>query len=308
MADAAGVEASGLAVVYDYMKSTAENHQATGSDADRPFTGRYGECRSGMDHSYHGRYTVERERLQDSLLDRVLNTSASSLHGGPSAQDVKPTNCTKRRPFIVFMAGGMGSGKTHMLRWANKKGYFDTMRYVYVDPDRFKCRLPETEEYIRRDPTTAGSMTHAESAYLAEIAQEAALQQCKNVLVDGSLRDWRWYTDVFAAIQRDRPHYRIAIIKVTCRRETMHQRAATRGEKTGRVVSKELLDESRDAADASVEKLTRFCEYVFEIDSEGRDPVVTGIIAQDSRLEVTDGWAQFQSAWRRQEGEVLNKL
>lgn len=135
-----------------------------------------------------------------------------------------------------------------------------------VDPDRFKCRLPETEEYIRRDPTTAGSMTHAESAYLAEIAQEAALQQCKNVLVDvclftcsdegflitdevscnfqGSLRDWRWYTDVFAAIQRDRPHYRIAIIKVTCRRETMHQRAATRGEKTGRVVSKVIFLET----------------------------------------------------------------
>jgi hypothetical protein len=40
------------------------------------------------------------------------------------------------RPFIVFMAGGMGVGKSYALRWAYSKGYLDTSRYVMVDPDR----------------------------------------------------------------------------------------------------------------------------------------------------------------------------
>ena len=46
--------------------------------------------------------------------------------------------------------------------------------------------LPETAEYIRRDRASAGTLTHAESAYMAEIAQEVALEQCKNILVDVS--------------------------------------------------------------------------------------------------------------------------
>jgi hypothetical protein len=55
---------------------------------------------------------------------------------------------------------------------------------VQVDPDRFKSVLPETEAYIELDRTTAGTLTHAESAYLAEIAQKVALEECKNIIVD----------------------------------------------------------------------------------------------------------------------------
>ena len=64
--------------------------------------------------------------------------------------------------------------------------------------------------------------------------------------MDGSLRDSDWHAQVFAALRRDRPHYRIVILFVSCSRETMHQRAERRARATGRVVPPELLDQTYD--------------------------------------------------------------
>ena len=170
-------------------------------------------------------------------------------------------------------------GKTHVLRWAHEKRYFDASRYVFIDPDRIRyegvwegcatrrgvCvggsasklsprpnptpqhppryKLPECGGYMLKDRSTMGSMTQMESGYIAEILQSQALANCKNVVVDGSLRNWGWYRTVFEGLRREQPEYKIAILSVECERETMHTRAARRGEQTGRVVPVELLDE-----------------------------------------------------------------
>lgn len=43
---------------------------------------------------------------------------------------------------------------------------------------------------------------------------------------------------MFSELQEKRPHYRIAIIKVMCSKNTMFERAAARGKVTGRDVPK----------------------------------------------------------------------
>ena len=88
---------------------------------------------------------------------------------------LRASTCTLRRPWIVFMAGGMGVGKSYVLKWASSNGYFDASRYVHVDPDKIKFMLPEMQEYIRRNNKTAGSLTHKESGYIAEIVQVSSL-------------------------------------------------------------------------------------------------------------------------------------
>ena len=80
-------------------------------------------------------------------------------------------------------------------------------------------------QYLRRDPSTAGYLTHREAGYCVEIATEAALQASKNVWVDGSLRDSGWYTQVFSKIRQDHPQYRIAILHVSASWETVKARA-----------------------------------------------------------------------------------
>ena len=46
---------------------------------------------------------------------------------------------------------------------------------------------------VRLDHASAGSLTHRESGMMAELAQEQALSEGKNIIIDGSLRDWKWY-------------------------------------------------------------------------------------------------------------------
>ena len=87
-------------------------------------------------------------------------------------------------------------------------------------------------------------------ASLATIANRYALTTNKNIWIDGSLRDAKWYTKVFNDIVARFPHYRIAIIHVHAPAETIYERAERRGEITGRFVPKDTLRQSIKARDA----------------------------------------------------------
>ncbi len=51
--------------------------------------------------------------------------------------------------------------------------------------------------------------------YIAEIAQEIAMQGSMNVWVDGSLRDHEWYAQRFKNLRKRFPQYKIAILAIT---------------------------------------------------------------------------------------------
>ena len=61
---------------------------------------------------------------------------------------------------------------------------------MIVDPDEIRQQFPEYSLYVNQNPLKAGEMTRKEAGYVVEILTLAALQAGKNVLVDGSLRDW----------------------------------------------------------------------------------------------------------------------
>ena len=58
----------------------------------------------------------------------------------------------------------------------------------------------------------------------------------QNIWVDGSLRDAKWYTQVFATLRARFPTLRIAILYTTADEETVRGRVAERAERTGRDV------------------------------------------------------------------------
>ena len=95
--------------------------------------------------------------------------------------------------WLVFTAGTMGAGKGYVLQWLNDQSLFPLDSFVLVDPDRLREQLPETCEYVRRDPQTAGYYTQKEVGYISEVLTLHGLKSGKNVLVDGSLRDADWY-------------------------------------------------------------------------------------------------------------------
>jgi hypothetical protein len=70
------------------------------------------------------------------------------------------------------------------------------------------------------------SILRKEAGLISEILTLAALQEGKNVLVDGSLRDAPWYEEYFEKLRGTYPHVRLAIIHVSAPREMVLARAS----------------------------------------------------------------------------------
>lgn len=80
--------------------------------------------------------------------------------------------------------------------------------------------------YIKQNPDVVGEQTRKEVGYVSEILTLAALQSGKNVLVDGSLRDSKWYRQYFASLRKEYMHFKLAILHIIAPRSTVFQRAA----------------------------------------------------------------------------------
>jgi len=232
---------------YDYTLPTWQNYK-TESDV---FFGNFKDIRATRDRVYHSNYVKERQALQDVLVRDVT-------HGG-SPQE---------KPWIVFTAGAMGAGKSHVINWMSAQGHFPLPNIVQVDPDAFRERLPEWKTYIETNPGTAGRLTHRECGYCVELAQEAAMQQSKNVWVDGSLRDREWYQQVFEDLRKRHAKYRIAILHIHASEEAVLARARDRAVHTGRHVPEEDLLKSLRDVPTAVEGLTPAVDFYAKISNE----------------------------------------
>ena len=69
--------------------------------------------------------------------------------------------------------GPMGAGKGWVMNWMSQRDILPLRRVVHVDPDRFKCLMPEWPSYMSRDPKCAGRCVTGIST-LAELAQALA--------------------------------------------------------------------------------------------------------------------------------------
>lgn len=218
------------------------------------FFGPYAQTRARLDFTWHVHYPQARQQLQDAIVSEYLATGAAV-----------------GRPMAVYVAGPMGSGKSHVIRSLAEQQLFRLDRFVYIDSDRIKFSLPETARYISENRQLAATKVHKESAHIAEIIEREALRRQKNLLVDGSLRDIDWYRGVFRRIRSEWPHYRIMLLAVTAPREVIYARAAKRAQVTGRVVPRELLDEAFERAPHSYQALAPLADFSAVIDNASDD-------------------------------------
>ncbi len=236
---------------YDWSRSTRDNFQIPPDATNVGFTPPYASIRKALDEEYHGRYTRERQSLQDLLVDHMV-----SVCGPP-----------QRRPWLVFTAGAMGAGKSRTMTWLSDQGIFPLSQVVQIDPDLFKTALPEWPGYVRREALMAGYHTRQESGMLCEIAQEVAMRDSRHIWVDGSLRDGAWYASVFQRIQKEHPHYRIAIFHVTAEDSVVFDRALRRAQATGRHVPRDEIEDSLRRVPVAVELLSPHARFVATIDN-----------------------------------------
>lgn len=257
---------------YDYSQPTCVNYAEPGCHSceereKAEASSTYAKQRALADYGYHPLYTRARRRWQDEVVRSIaVRTEAQSS------------------PWIVYTCGPFGAGKGYVLHWLSERGYFPLEEIVHVDPDGFKILMPEFEGYVARDRDSAGSMTHRESGFLAELAQEAAMERRQHIWVDGSLRDARWFEQVFRQIRSRHPVYRVAIFYINASAEVAWRRTLARAAKTGRAVPKDLFERSMDAPAESLRALTPYVDFLARLDNQddGQPPKLVALETVDS--------------------------
>jgi len=230
--------------VYDYTKSTNENYGMK----HKKFWGKYVSIRESLDYDYHTNYTKKRQLWQDEVVSSLF------AHSTP-----------EKNPWIVYTCGAMGAGKGYVMRWLLANGYLPLKKLVQIDPDYFKTLMPEWEGYLDNDPVSAGTLCHRESSFIQEIAQEVALTNRIHTWVDGSLRDYMWYSDVFEDIRLRFPEYSIAIFYVHAPPALVRQRISIRTIETGRKIPENLILECLKANHDSISFLGDKVDFVARI-------------------------------------------
>lgn len=259
--------------------STEENHKSD----DHNYYGKYSHIRETLDYSYHCNYTYERQKFQDRIVTEFL-------HGAVITDKDGQLCTTPTEPWLVFTAGAMGAGKSYTMRNLVEKKRFPLIAFITVDPDQIRQKLPEFHLYVDSNPELAGTLTHKEAGFIAEILTLAGLQSGKNVMVDGSLRNSEWYKTYFKRLRLDFPILRLGIIHVTAPREAIFQRAEERALVTGRVVPRDVLEMAMEQVPKSVKILAPLVDYFVELENGDNEPDI---------LIKTEGetWANFQSKW-----------
>eukprot|EP00571_Detonula_confervacea_P003635 CAMPEP_0172314718 /NCGR_PEP_ID=MMETSP1058-20130122/23237_1 /TAXON_ID=83371 /ORGANISM="Detonula confervacea, Strain CCMP 353" /LENGTH=360 /DNA_ID=CAMNT_0013028657 /DNA_START=255 /DNA_END=1337 /DNA_ORIENTATION=+ len=262
--------------------STQENYGVENKD----FYGPFKEIRSSLDYDYHGNYSKSRQEFQDKIVEKLLD--GTTIHDTTNGMVCK----TPTEPWIVFTAGVMGAGKSHTMNQMASKGLFPLKSYVVVDPDEIRSHFPEYHLYASQFPKRAGELTHREAGYVTEIVTAAALQRGYNVLVDGSLWDYKWYQKYFESLRKEYKVLRIAILHITAPREAVFERATSRAKETGRLVPRETLEMSLKQVPISVNILAPMADFFCELDNSPTSGDVTMTTESITWDSFRDNWAQ----------------
>ncbi|ORY74511.1 zeta toxin-domain-containing protein [Leucosporidium creatinivorum] len=224
--------------------------------------GPFAHERAQLDWSYHKIPTKERHQLQDEIIEAVLRKVSREVidcetRGKESHPDRGTPDYTKRdRPLALFTAGGMGAGKGHTLKELLRAGTIRLPKdFVWVDPDALARSLPEREQYLRADPTTASKMLHPEASLLQEILSGVAKTQRRSLVIDGSLSDCGWFGKLMKRY-REEDGYDCEILFVSAPEEKMLERAARRAKITGRYTDPQSIRYSRLKSPECVSRLS----------------------------------------------------
>jgi adenylylsulfate kinase-like enzyme len=223
-----------------------------------------------LDHANHGWYTKQRQQDVHVPVLAALIKDRPADEEGEEKKNKRPP--PPSRPTVVFMAGSMASGHTHVWNCFLQllPDEFCALNFLRNDPDVFKTQLPEAAQFASDNDRTASTRLHHESCYLSERLLWEALARGRNMVVEGTLKDEAWHRDWFERIRLLYPAYRIVILYVEAPRETILQRAERRAKRTGRFVPPSVLEDAIRRVPESVAGLTPRVDLVLRIDN-GKD-------------------------------------
>ena len=273
---------------YSLDESTEQNYSqplSSGDNGTSDFTQPFGTVRRSLDYNYHCHYTHDRQLVQDDILFRLYGDSLSSSEVASTKQD----------QWIIFTAGPMGAGKSYTLQRLSETGKLSLENFVLIDLDAIRRELPEYPYYASNDPATAGDRTRKEAGHLTEIATLAALRAGRCVVVDGSLRAYRWYCQYFARLRAEFPALKIAIFYISAPQESILHNAADRALETGRFVPLKTLEIVMEQVPRSMAILGPLADDFVTLVNHPKEEDGIEIVGED--------WNSFEQKWSHRLGK-----
>lgn len=203
-----------------------------------------------------GQPSPERKALHDRIIEDALAKATRARERGPDG-----------KALAVFTMGGPASGKSVMIN-----GLINSGRFVHIDSDAIKEKLPEYREATRMDgsvgPTAknAAWMAHTESSYIADRLRDHAMREGMNVIIDGTGTREYFFDGVKHAKGNG---YRTNVLMADFSAKHAYGEVALRAEQNGRLVPDHVVKEAYEKIPANFVRATKMVDEATLFDNHG---------------------------------------
>lgn len=163
--------------------------------------------------------------------------------------------------------------------------------------DEIRQYLPEYSFFIRESPVLLDHLTQKECGYIAETLTLAALQAGRNVIFDTGLCHVSWFKDNIHFLRTYFLSLKVGLIHVSADLETILERVQTRGQMTGRMITKEKTLKVLQSIPQSIDKLKDEVDYFCTIKNDSEELKLIG-----------DSWEHFSEVFQQPSSVQIPKL
>jgi len=212
------------------------------------------------------RWYLDKEKWHASAWDAKYEDRTNPDRGYNSAQikeqDHIVGNMTRHAikstaPFVIFLAGGPGSGKSWVLKWLQDKQCYPVHQAV-LDIDAARCQSSAWATNADDSPegiATLVDATQAGAGFVCEVAALRCAMQSKSFIYDSTLRLEGWASEFIRLLQKVQPRLRTCILFVDSPVDVCKVRAHQRFLKEKRNVPESYIESCNLASRATVASL-----------------------------------------------------
>ena len=210
----------------------------------------------------------EAEHAAPEAVRAALPLERRVLHDGieQALLDVAPSVPIGEQPVAVLMMGGPASGKSAVTK------HLDLKRFVQIDADAIKDKLPEYREAISKFARNAAPMAHEESSYLAKRVRTRAIEARQNFLFDGTGANAEAYSDLVWDLKRR--GYKVQVFAVDTDVDVAVKRAIKRAKEKGRMPPEPYIRATYPKVRKSFARVAEYADEarLYDTTAAGRGP------------------------------------
>lgn len=238
-----------------------------------------------------GKYTKERQKLHDKIVKEIVDSA-----NGPKKGE---------KPVCILMGGGSASGKgtlRHQMLLPRLESV--GIKVGIADPDDIKEQMPEYKPFKEQNIQTAAARVHRESSDINREAINALIDNKKNFMWDGTMKDIRSYLPVIEKLKK--AGYHVQIVGADVPTEMALERSHSRAKRTGRDVPDDIIASAHGGFANTFPQLIDEVDEYYLYDNSGEKPV---LIQDTSGVKRPDLMSRFQKkAQDYRDNERINHI